>query len=118
MYILTTNDLQLLQLRNIFTLTSFQFGFIPKSGTEIACIKLIQSICGYPRQTFFLASAICINLKKKAFDMVRRKILINKIPTMNVNNQVLTSLASFLSNRLQYVLVKNKKIKYSVVLQR
>lgn len=50
--------------------------------------------------------------------MVSRKILINKIPTMNVNNQVLTSLASFLSNRLQYVLVKNKKIKYSVVLQR
>lgn len=87
------------QLMDFVTLTNYihpdQFGFVPKSGTEIATVNLIHDIC-VNLDKLLLVSAIFIDLKK-AFDMVNRNILINKIALMNVDNKVYWRFYQFVS---------------------
>lgn len=98
------------QLMNFLRNTHFfhpdQYGFLPKSGTEIAAINLIQNI-NENIDRGKLTSAIFIDLKK-AFDNINRPIFIRKLCDMNVSNEVIMLIVSFLSNRKQFVSVDIK----------
>lgn len=98
------------QLMNFLQNTNFfhpdQYGFLPKSGTEIAAVNFVQKITE-DIDKGKLASAIFIDLRK-AFDNVNRPLLIKKLCDMNVTNDVIVLVISFLSNRQQFVCIGNE----------
>lgn len=92
-----------LQISNFFH--PDQYGFIPKSGTEIAAINLIQGLNKSIDKCLY-TSAIFIDLKK-AFDSINRNVLIQKLCSMNISNSVVNLFISFLKNRKQFTVIDN-----------
>lgn len=82
-----------------------QYGFTPKSGTEIATINLVQNICDSLDNKKH-TSSLFIDLKK-AFDTVNRPLFIKKICDINVCNSVINLIKSFLTTRQQYTFINN-----------
>lgn len=97
------------QFLNFLLNTNFfhpdQYGFIPKSGTEIATVNLMQGINNSIDKNNY-TSAIFIDLKK-AFDNINRPLFIKKLCSMNVSNGVVLIFISFLTSRKQYTVINN-----------
>lgn len=99
------------QLMNFLLTTEFfhpsQYGFLPKSGTEIANINFLQTIYSSLDENK-ITSAVFIDLSK-AFDTVNRRLLIDKICALNISNDAIKLIASFLSERQQYTAIGDNR---------
>lgn len=98
------------QLMDFLRVTNFfhpdQYGFLPNSGTEIAAVTFVQTV-NESLDKNKLTSALFIDLQK-AFDNVNRPLLIRKLCDLNVSNEVILLIISFLSNRKQFVSIGNE----------
>ena len=64
--------------------------------------------CYDNNNVYYYAALVVLDLKK-AFDTVNHKILLNKLDNYGVRRVALSLFSSFLSNRFQYVSLKNQQ---------
>ena len=92
-----------LQSHNI--LSRSQYGFRKDRCTQEACIGLLSTLNNaYTHKSY----AVCLFIDfKKAFDTVNHTILLKKMERYGIRGQILQLFKSYLSNRIQRVVVNN-----------
>ena len=98
-------------------LSPMQYGFRPESSTEFAILDIVSS-CYENINCKLFTRLVMIDLKK-AFDLVTHSNLLQKLEHYGFGGNIFNLLSSYLSNRQQYVSVKNvnsstQYIKYDV----
>ena len=90
-----------------------QFGFRKGISTNIAIANLLEKIYGGLERNIY-GIGVFLDLQK-AFDVVNRRILLGKLNHYGVRGAPLQLLSSFLTNRKQYVKIKNNQSDTSLV---
>ena len=83
------------------TLSEFQYGFRTKSSTSLAIFNLVSDFISTINKKCYTI-ALFIDLRK-AFDLVNRRILLNKLYNYGIRGIVNQLIDSYLSNRKQFV---------------
>jgi exonuclease III len=96
-------------------ISSHQFGFRPRSGTENAAIELNSAICNAIDKGK-TATAIFMDLSK-AFDIVDHKLLLQVLEKYGVRGLALNVFKSYLSGRKQIVKANDVRSKEATVTQ-
>ena len=83
-----------------------QYGFRNNSSTEITSYNLIKNILKALNNKMWVGGIFC-NLTK-AFDHINHNTLLSKLEFYGITGRVNTLIKSYLSDRYQRVLIKNK----------
>ena len=90
-------------------LYAHQYGFREKSSTSTAVLEMLDFVYdGLDKRRGKVVSALMVDLKK-AFDSVNHSILLQKLYVVGVRGNSHDLVASYLSNRMQYVSIRNAR---------
>ena len=90
-------------------ITEQQYGFRSNHSTELATLKLTDTIM-YERDNSHIPCAIFLDLSK-AFDTLNYRILLRKLKYYGLGNVAYNLIANYLTNRQQFVKLGNVKSK-------
>ena len=100
-------------LKNINFLCSNQFGFRTNHSTELALLSLMNRIYkAVDSKEYVLLLSIDL---RKAFEVIRHDILIDKLENIGIREPVLSWFKSYLSKRMQRTFVNNTYSEYLCV---
>lgn len=92
-------------LENKNILVPNQYGFRSNKSTSSAVLNLVQSISDGCDNNQFVLAIFCD--LTKAFDSINHQILLEKLENYGIRGSVLKLIESYLSDRLQFVELKN-----------
>lgn len=101
-------------LENNNLLSIFQYGFKKGCGTEEAVVNVVNNICQSLDSGSSGVAGIFYDLSK-AFDLVDRNILVEKLKYYGVSADAVRLLNNYLTNRKQYVAIDDSKSKIGQV---